>query len=368
MVKMQNRIAELEAPYRSSFGLQLHLDLSFANASFTPGAKEESGASFKYSSYSLAISSYWPLPVSACATIKCETANCLWLAREGTLRALVRARAVSPFCSSTLARAVRLRAFRPVGSSTQQIRLRFLVSQVLVIELTQIEIGLLQSRINLCGGAERLHGILAVLQLNFHQSKIVECFCVFRKRSNRLLKMIFGFLPALLVHFLRAQLELLLGSLWDDWRESWAGHLTASRLRQAHLYTFRDIRSPLAATRFNGLACRCLDVGPAHPHLITPAGNAVERSAAISVGCPYIRHAPERRNQLYPQSWRGPVGPVVRDTNGYGGHSGRRTRTHRGWLLCGTCRGEKGNRQSRQPNMTRSHDCPIYPGEGFGSR
>src|SRR6266481_562492 len=88
-----------------------YLGFSFANVSFTRGAKGESGASFKYSAYSLAISSSWPLPVSACATIKCEIANCLWLGREGTLRALPRARSVSPFCSSTLASAVRICAF-----------------------------------------------------------------------------------------------------------------------------------------------------------------------------------------------------------------------------------------------------------------
>src|ERR1700686_518283 len=84
-----------------------YLDFSFANVSFTRGAKEESGASFKYSSHSLAISSSFPFPVSACATIKCEIANCLWSGREGTLRALARARSVSPFCICVLASAVR---------------------------------------------------------------------------------------------------------------------------------------------------------------------------------------------------------------------------------------------------------------------
>src|SRR5215475_1976490 len=83
-----------------------YLDFIFVNASFTRGANGESGASFKYSSYSLAISSSWPFPVRACATIKCEIANCLWSASVGTFRALARARSVSPFCNSTLASAV----------------------------------------------------------------------------------------------------------------------------------------------------------------------------------------------------------------------------------------------------------------------
>jgi len=48
-----------------------YLAFSFANASFTRGANRESGASFKYSSYSFAISSSLPFPSSACATIKC---------------------------------------------------------------------------------------------------------------------------------------------------------------------------------------------------------------------------------------------------------------------------------------------------------
>src|SRR5438445_13838933 len=79
--------------------LATYLGFSFANASFTRGVKGESGASFKYFSYSFAISSSLPFPVSACATIRCEIANCLWSGREDTLRALVRARSVSPFCS-----------------------------------------------------------------------------------------------------------------------------------------------------------------------------------------------------------------------------------------------------------------------------
>ena len=60
MVKMQNRIAELEAAPTAPY-----LDFSFANVSFTRGAKGESGASFKYSSHSLAISSSLPFPSSA---------------------------------------------------------------------------------------------------------------------------------------------------------------------------------------------------------------------------------------------------------------------------------------------------------------
>src|SRR4029077_9589637 len=84
-----------------------YLGLSLANSSFTRGAKGESGASFKYSLYSFAISSSWPLPLSAWATIKWQIANCLWLGREGTLRALARARSVSPFCNCVLASAVR---------------------------------------------------------------------------------------------------------------------------------------------------------------------------------------------------------------------------------------------------------------------
>lgn len=51
-----------------------HLGLSCANASFTRGAKIESGASFKYSLYSFAISSSLPLPASASAAYRCEIA------------------------------------------------------------------------------------------------------------------------------------------------------------------------------------------------------------------------------------------------------------------------------------------------------
>src|SRR6266568_6925083 len=117
----------------------------------------------------------------------------------------------------------------------------------------------------------------------------------------------FGFFPVLLVHLLRAQVEFLPGCLRDDRRDSRASRLSASRLRQPYLYMFGDIRSPLAAARFKDLAFRYLDVGPAYQHLITPAAHTVEGSAAISVGCPDTRHAAEWRNQLYPQSCRGPV-------------------------------------------------------------
>src|SRR5207247_7730721 len=136
-----------------------------------------------------------------------------------------------------------LRALRLIGSSTHQIRLRVLILCVLVVELTQIEIGLLQRRINLCGGAEGVHGALAILQLDLDLSKIVECFCVLRKCSSRLLKMTFGFLPMLLLHFLRAQVEFLLGSLWNHYCGSQAGRISVSRLGQPHLYVFGDIRS-----------------------------------------------------------------------------------------------------------------------------
>jgi hypothetical protein len=50
----------------------------------------------------------------------------------------------------------------------------------------------------------------------------------------------------------------------------------------------------LAAARFKDLAFRCLDVGPAYLHLKTPAGNAIEGRAAISIGCPHTRNSPER--------------------------------------------------------------------------
>src|SRR6266403_946989 len=120
-----------------------YLGFNFANASFTRGAKGESGASFKYSSYSLAISSSWPFPVSACATIKCEIANCLWSGSEGTLRALARARALSPFCSSVLASTMRICAlFGWLATDRSRYGSASLVLYVLLIELTQIEIGL----------------------------------------------------------------------------------------------------------------------------------------------------------------------------------------------------------------------------------
>src|ERR1700719_4383813 len=62
-----------------------------------------------------------------------------------------------------------------VGRRAQKIRLRFLVLVVVIIKLTQIEIGSRQTRINLCGATERLPSPLAVLQLDFHYSKTVKC-------------------------------------------------------------------------------------------------------------------------------------------------------------------------------------------------
>src|SRR5437879_2366265 len=130
---------------------------------------------------------------------------------------------------------------------------------------------------------------------------------------------------------------------------------------QINLYVFGDIRPTQAAARFNKIACCCLDVRPAYPHPITPAGHAVEGRTAISVGCPQIHHAPVRRNQLHPQCRRGPVVLLVTDANGNGGKSTGSTSTHSCRLLRGTCRAEKGQRQSQRPKMTRPHDCPLRP-------
>src|SRR5260370_9562536 len=163
--------------------------------------------------------------------------------------------------------------------------------------------------------------------------------------------MIFGFLPVFLVHFLRTQLKLLLGRLWDDWRESRTSCPTACRLRYPHLYVFRDIRSPFAAPCNKRVAFRLLDVGAAYPKFETAARHAGEGSAAIAVGRPNIRHAPGCSNHLHTHSGSGPVPLLVSDTNCDGGISASNTRTHGGLLLCGTCRDQTSNRERQEPKM-----------------
>src|SRR5215475_453955 len=165
--------------------------------------------------------------------------------------------------------------------------------------------------VDIGGATERLHRSVAVLQLDVNLCEAVKCFCVLRKRCNRILKMLFGFLPMLLVRFFYAQVKFLLGRFWD--RESWAARVRAGCLRQAHLYIFGDIRSALAAACLNVLGCRFLNVGTAYPDLITSSRDPVESSAAVSVSRPHILDATEGRNELYSQACRGPVVLLVSD-------------------------------------------------------
>src|SRR6185503_6098491 len=72
--------------------------------------------------------------------------------------------------------------------------------------------------IDLRGAAEGLHGTLTILQLNVSEREIIQCLCVLWKESNGFLEMSLGIFPVLLVHLLRSQLEFLLGSVRNDWR------------------------------------------------------------------------------------------------------------------------------------------------------
>src|SRR6185437_10094075 len=165
--------------------------------------------------------------------------------------------------------------------------------------------------------------------------------------------------PVLLVHLLRSQLEFLLGSVRNDWRNRWTARLHRC-LGQLHLNVFGDERSPGGAAHFNEVGGGCLNVGSTYPHQITPGGHFVESGAPISIGRPHICRASIGRKQFHPQCGRRAVVLLIRDTDPDGAEPAGSTTTHSCRLLCGTCCGEERNRQSLQPEMTRSHNC-LHP-------
>jgi len=167
------------------------------------------------------------------------------------------------------------------------------------------------------GAAERLHGTLAVLQLDSTCARCVEGFCVFRKRGNRFLKVIFGFFPVLLSISFTPKLN----SFWAA-----SGRLLrycGARVSPSRLGHFTCMFSVIWSTVLPPIQsdrCRCLDVGAAYLHPITPAGYAVERRTAFP-SVVRVSTMPHMENQSYTHCRRRRWALLVTDANGDCGES-----------------------------------------------